>query len=799
MRNDMTRRRFLRLACLAGAAGAMGALDACAVGGTASTEAESAAAASTVEAASPELAEDVVPNYAGTIIPSFTNRTGDSYAIGAYLRGGSVAEDHSCLASYVATEDSGLVISNVSIDAQGSGFTALTLQGTGDDGSTTASLKGVDITAADDEDGTNCSDFTGLGSVVVASGVNDSAHNLVTLDDVTMSTTGFARDAVVVNDYADAVITNSSIVVNGADPRPGGDIYEAYRNSANTSYMVSPPWILGITGGARGTNMFGKQASLSLVSSYVEAGAWAVLSTDSCTSPVLNVVNSELRIANEGTDHGLPGGSGLFGYSTPYGSGYGTYAIGGAVENFYGARFTDVTYATIMTGSGELYYGPSTKSLELKNAKGDTVLTFDGDEQNTVVNAVWGLMDHQGGTATLDGGSEWNTEEATILKKGTSSSTYTISGASISPASGIIFQMMDDDDGYGTSGTGGDTSATTYDGTAWGSPTFSGGFWETAGVAGLPSKLGNLATGGSVTSTVNLKSGIYAGDLLNGAGSGAGVDASGLAVSLSGATLDGRISSVETVHGLLYSKTATDYLDRLAAEYGDGVAYQGGTSGPNGDGTYTVSYALLDEGGAVVVDAESAAFIQVLEFTCKEYYLIGHVVDFPVAGATAEVTVADKSTWNVTGDCYLTYLEVEDGSSVSVADGATLHVAGESLTGDVSVGTYGTKTVAASGGAQVSGSTAPVAGDPGTAPSGEAPGGGSGAGGTPPSGGMGPGSDGSTGSAPADMGSGTPPTDAAGMTGGSTTDASTDATSVSADSDATLDVSHVVRLTVTRK
>ena len=130
-------------------------------------------------------------------------------------------------------------------------------------------------------------------------------------------------------------------------------------------------------------------------------------------------------------------------------------------------------------------------------------------------------MDHQGAEeCILDTGSVWNTEEAVILVRGAQASTYVISGAELNPKSGIIFQMMDDDDGYGTSGAGGDTDGSQgfakWTGDAWGMPTFSSGFSD-------PNEAGFVTpqNGGAYNTSLSLETDIdgtpvtYNGDILN--------------------------------------------------------------------------------------------------------------------------------------------------------------------------------------------------------------------------------------------------------------------------------------------
>ncbi|MCF0142039.1 MAG: hypothetical protein HUJ75_01540, partial [Parasporobacterium sp.] len=534
---------------------------------------EAPAVESQAPAAAAGFEQTVQPNYTGTLIPTFTQRTGDEYSIGVYVKDNKVTAENSYLKDFAEESADGVTIKDLTIDASGTGFTAIAVQGAEGDGNSTVNISNVDINLTDDSDGTNGCDFTGLGTAIVASGVSEQAHNIVNIDNTTVKTKGFVRDGIIVDDYTDAIITNSSFTTFGADPLK--DSYDGYLNTAKQAYMLSPPWIMSFLGGARTANVLGDYSSLTVVDSVMQTGAWAVLSTDDCTSPTVNVINSTIEVLPADSEYGMNGGAELYGYDYNYGSGYGTYSIGEANEYFYGAEFKGVTMATVMTGTGDTYYGPSFNGMTVKNGTGEEIYTYPGESRETVVNGVNGIMDHQGGTATLDAGSVWNTEEAVILKKGSNKSTFTVSGAEMNSKSGILFQMMDDDDGYGTSGAGGDTTALTYDGQAWGMPTFSGGFYDPAG-AGLPATLGNLSKGGNISSTLNLTGGIYNGDVFNGTGSGKDKDAQGLQVNISHADVTGAISSAQTVHGLPINDNAIAYLDALKAEYGAGIAPQGG-------------------------------------------------------------------------------------------------------------------------------------------------------------------------------------------------------------------------------
>ena len=637
---------------------------------------------------------EVTANHAGSMNPTNSSRPTDEQVVGYFIEGGSLNGDSTALDDADVSGNE-LTISDKEILAEGEGFTAVAIQG-GEEAST-VTLDNVKITATDEGDGSRANDFVGTGSLIFAHGISESQHNRVNLNNVEFNTTGFMRNAIVLTTYADAVITDSDFVLNGNNPIENS--YDGYHISASTSYMISPPWVLGISGGVRAMGLIGTNPSLTVADSTVEAGSWAVITTDEGTSPRINVVDSTLRIAGDDTEHGMNGGSDLFGYERRYGTGYCAFSIGGANESFWGSNLEGATYASILYGSGDMYYGASPSSLDLKNATGDTVLEWEGEERDTVVNTIFGLMDTMmGGTATLDEGSVWNTEDAVILKHGTASSDYTISGAELNPANGTILAMVDDQYGIGTSG---DASAKAYDGSTFGAMVFDGGFYDDAGV-GRPSDLGNHATGGNLACTVTFDGGEYEGNLYNGLGSSKGTSAGGLQVNLKGATLTGAITSSDAIYGMPYSEDAVAYLDDLADKYGDGISTQGGTGGPNGDGTFTVKYALLDEDGKETTDGSKAAYIQFIEFTSNEYYMVKHVVNLPVAAVNVGVTLSDGATWNVDSDCYITYLDIADGCTVTVTDGATLYVGDVKLTGEVDAGTYGEPVPEGSGGGGIS-------------------------------------------------------------------------------------------------
>ena len=661
------------------------ALSLAACGKSGNGGASSGSSAAPSAKASYELTAENEVTTTGSLIPAWAEKgVSSQFILGMLVSGADVKGN---LADAAATDENAVKIENVSVssdlgdtinekEATNTGFAAIV----GTDADTSVVISNTDLTFSDNSDGKNANDFTGLGAVIVATGGENTKTDLL-LDNVNITTDGFGRDGVIVDAYANVVMKDSNVYTAGSNPLT--EAYPGYASTAAQAYMLSPPWILGIYGGVRASNVLGTKSSFTVVDSTIESGSWAVISTDDCSAPTVNVINSTMKISEyDGADKtgndsstSMNGGAALFGYDRNYGSGYGTYNIGNSYEYFYGALIDGTTYATILTGAGPTYYGASSNGLVVSNKGTDqAVYTYTGEAQNTVVNSVFGVMDHQGAEEViLDAGSVWNTEEAVILVRGAQASDYIVSGAELNPKSGILFQMMDDDDGYGTSGGGGDTDGSQgfakWDGSAWGMPTFSSGFSD-------PNEAGFVTpqTGGSYNTALSLETDAdstaitYTGDIFNGSGTGKDTTAGGLMVNIgSGVTLNGNISSASTIHGLPYSKAAVEYLRVLADKYGDGIA-------PNGGTACTVKYTLLDANGAITTDESQAAYIQVNEFTMNEYYIISHVINKVMSGANVLVTLEEGATWNISSDCYIKGL-VNNGT-IKLADGATLYVDG---------------------------------------------------------------------------------------------------------------------------
>jgi hypothetical protein len=303
--------------------------------------------------------------------------------------------------------------------------------------------------------GNGRSDFVGYGAAIVATG-----GTTLVVDGADIDNEGAVRTAVIADGGSNVIVKNSRIRTRN------GTLPDDYRSTVNTPYMEDAPWMLGISGNNRATNLLGTGTKATYINSSVFSEGWGALSVDNGSNSRLTAINC--HAGNTGQD------------------GYGSYAIGNATERFLGCQLDVGTYALINRG-GACYYGDSARdvvaglndSLEL----GLTAHELAGlKPRNTVINSRrWGFMWHGAGSVDISGGTVVNTERATFLDKG-QQVTVTVDGsggARLNPRDGIIFQVIEDDDpgpvmvdgvllnaGVYTEPTGAATKDSTFDVTA---------------------------------------------------------------------------------------------------------------------------------------------------------------------------------------------------------------------------------------------------------------------------------------------------------------------------------------------
>ncbi len=480
-----------------------------------------------------------------------------------------------------------------------------------------------------ESDGKKVCDFAGLGAAV---GAFNGAS--VKIENSEIETVGVAKCSVFCDDGSDIVVKDSRISVMG------GKVYDGYINNADFNYMVAPPWVLGIIGNARGTNLMGKKAATAIVNCDVKARNWGVLSTDNGDGMVLTVADCDLTlVGNDGEKKKNP-------YFKKYGSGYGTYILG-THEEFYGVTMNVGTYIGIARDGSAIYKSSRGPVKLVSPATGKTVYEGQGKGNISVLNSDgFGIMAHGLADITVTDETEMNTENAAFLLRCGGIKLNVSGKAKINVKDGVLLQIIDDDDSTVGVNWEGDMELQ-----------FNTEFNEKEG---WPSENGQISSmmpppppppmppmpegeepdGGPEppqfdvnfsASDVELK-----GDLYNGSGYW-GQKAKQLYVTLgSGAVLTGAVSATETIH--------------------------------------------VDENGR-----------QNTHFTQDEYYYLGHVANRPYFNGDnrVEVTLEKGSVWNVTGDGILTSLTVNGGAVLNGAvtvDGKPVEPeAGKTYKGDIRV------------------------------------------------------------------------------------------------------------------
>ncbi|MGW1719414.1 hypothetical protein [Streptomyces sp. NPDC002156] len=274
-------------------------------------------------------------------------------------------------------------------------------------------------------------DFIGYGASVVGTG----AGTTLVVDGAKIRNEGVVRTALIADASANVVVKNSHL--HCAD----GTLPAEYVPTGDTRYMMDVPWMLGLSGNVRTTNLLGAGTRATFVTSTISSEKWGALSVDGGSYCTLTAINS--TIANTG------------------GQGYGSYAIGNVTEHFLGCTFDVGDYALIHWGA-RAHYGDSTE--EAVAALNDSLeLGLTSTElkklpiRPTIIDAGrFMVLWYNAGSVTIDGGTQVRTGETAFMCKAVAS-TVTVDGsegATINPGNGIIFQLMDTDRPSSVSVTG---------------------------------------------------------------------------------------------------------------------------------------------------------------------------------------------------------------------------------------------------------------------------------------------------------------------------------------------------------
>ncbi|WP_028311745.1 right-handed parallel beta-helix repeat-containing protein [Derxia gummosa] len=245
--------------------------------------------------------------------------------------------------------------------------------------------------------GNGGNDFVGFGAGIKADG-----YAKVKVDGAYIYAKGAIRTAMFAGGNSTLDVNNSFIDVRN------GTLPSDYSFTVATGKLMEVPWVLGLAGNNRATNLVGS-ATATYTASRIRAQGWGALSTDDTTKVRLKAKDSRIEVTQ---------------------SGYGAYSIGDSVDTFDNCRINVADMALIM-------------------ANGAASGTFTN---GTVVNSGrFGVMMHSnsGGTLIVNKGSVINSKEASIQLK-SSSPTIIVNKARLVPANGLLIQAVVNDDPYMT-------------------------------------------------------------------------------------------------------------------------------------------------------------------------------------------------------------------------------------------------------------------------------------------------------------------------------------------------------------
>lgn len=243
--------------------------------------------------------------------------------------------------------------------------------------------------------GNGGNDFAGFGAAITATGEAD-----LTIDRPVIRTHGAIRPAIFVGGKATVHVNDAEIEVRN------GTLPPQYKFTVDMGKMMEVPWMLGLSGNVRATNLV-DYGTVYYNRSHIRAQGWGAVSTDDSIR-VRMYVNDSLIEAVE--------------------SGYGCYSIGDSLDSFTRSNIRAADIGCIMAAQGSVHFGDGTQ----------------------VEAGRLGVMMHSGaggGTLTIDGGSLLRAGETAIQVKGIGT-TILVDGAKVEAGNGIILQSMDNDDPF---------------------------------------------------------------------------------------------------------------------------------------------------------------------------------------------------------------------------------------------------------------------------------------------------------------------------------------------------------------
>jgi hypothetical protein len=241
-------------------------------------------------------------------------------------------------------------------------------------------------------------DFLAFGNAIGIAGGN------VVIDNVNISTLGDIVPALNAGGDSNVVVMNSNFAALGTAEDSTGLHSGKKPFSGYKGAITEVPWVLGLYGTLRATNLIGK-ADIVYYKTKVEANGWGVYSTDGGANHTL--INSYGYINDKGT----------------FGSGYGTYALGLTV-NYLGIEIDVPTYGIVSRGNFTMMKSTQENLAKVNN---DAMSMFKkelGGDYSSIearrnkITARYGVMSHGAKEGTFDiSGTDFHVDNAAFLLK----------------------------------------------------------------------------------------------------------------------------------------------------------------------------------------------------------------------------------------------------------------------------------------------------------------------------------------------------------------------------------------------
>ncbi len=328
----------------------------------------------------------VVLSVADDIPVTFMSLPAHHFRTALYVHDGAPVASKSVAAAVLAGKADAKVAKDLRIESHGERFNGIVVDG---HGGYTIDHPIIDLT------GNGGNDFAGFGAAIMATG-----HADLTVERPIIRTHGAIRTAVFVGGSATVTLNDAEIEVSN------GTLPPDYAFTVDVGKMMEVPWMLGLSGNARATNLV-EDATVHYNRSHIRVQGWGAMSTDVTKRTRMFVNDSLIEVID---------------------SGYGAYSIGDSVDTFDHSVIRAADIGAIMAAEGSVTFTNGT----------------------LVESGRYGVMMHSGtggGTLTIDKGSLLRSRQTAIQVKGIGTNIV-VDDAKVVSGSGVILQAMENDDPF---------------------------------------------------------------------------------------------------------------------------------------------------------------------------------------------------------------------------------------------------------------------------------------------------------------------------------------------------------------